>query len=49
MRALFKRELDHYQLAFALGEAVAHLNYLVHRGDVTREKLPSGVYRYTAH
>ena len=44
---LFNRDLDAHQLAFALGETVAHINFLVHAGEVTREELPSGVYRYT--
>ena len=47
LKALFKRELDSHQLAFALGETVAHINYLVHAGDVKREELPTGVYKYT--
>lgn len=48
LQALFKRELDAHQLAFALGETVAHINFLIHAGDVKREELPTGVYRYTA-
>ena len=47
LKALFKRELDAHQLAFALGETVAHLNYLVASGDVVREQTPGGIYRYT--
>jgi glyoxylase-like metal-dependent hydrolase (beta-lactamase superfamily II) len=33
---LFKRELDLHQLTFALGETIAHLNYLWHAGSLKR-------------
>ena len=33
---LFKRELDLHQTTFAMGEAVAHLNHLWHRGEFER-------------
>ncbi|HYZ42566.1 MAG TPA: MBL fold metallo-hydrolase, partial [Stellaceae bacterium] len=33
---LFPRLLDRHQMGFALGEAVAHLNYLMHRGALGR-------------
>ena len=33
---LFRRELDAHQLSFAMGEAIAHLNYLVAAGQATR-------------
>ncbi|MCX8502030.1 MAG: MBL fold metallo-hydrolase, partial [Alphaproteobacteria bacterium] len=35
---LFERELDSFQMSFAMGEALAHLNYLVARGRVTRSE-----------
>ena len=47
LKALFKRDLDTHQLAFALGETIAHLNYLVFNGELTRELTPEGVYRYS--
>ncbi len=44
--AMFKRELSDEQVSMALGECVAHLNYLVQRGQVLREMDGGGVYRY---
>ena len=44
---LFERELDAYQLFFAVGEATAHLNYLWRAGQLAREQDQSGVYRFT--
>jgi len=34
--AMFKREIDSNSLQFAIGETLAHLNYLVHKGLVTK-------------
>lgn len=45
---LFTRELDVHQLFFAMGEAIAHLNYLHHRGKVTRVLGEDGAYRFCA-
>ncbi|MGC2409554.1 MAG: MBL fold metallo-hydrolase [Methyloceanibacter sp.] len=36
MPILFKRRLDRHQTGFALGEALAHLHYLVGEGEVER-------------
>lgn len=47
MPALFERELDAHQLGFALGEALAHLNHLVGKGLIIREKDAEGVNRYS--
>jgi glyoxylase-like metal-dependent hydrolase (beta-lactamase superfamily II) len=44
---LFRRPLDQHQMGFALGEAIAHLNYLMHRGDLERSLREDGVCRYT--
>ena len=33
---LFPRKLDTHQVMFAMGEAIAHLNHLVNRGDLRR-------------
>ena len=38
---LFKRSLDLHQTTFAMGEAVAHLNHLWHRGEFQRLAVPS--------
>jgi glyoxylase-like metal-dependent hydrolase (beta-lactamase superfamily II) len=45
---LFKRQLDVQQQFFAMGEAVAHLNHLWHRGQARREYGPDGVIRFTS-
>ncbi|WP_460533739.1 MBL fold metallo-hydrolase [Chitinimonas naiadis] len=44
---LFGRMFDLYQTMFALAECIAHLNYLWHRGVVTREQDDAGVYRFS--
>lgn len=46
LSVLFQRQLDTHQLFFALGEAVAHLNYLMHRGKLNRQQGNDGVYRF---
>ncbi|MDQ7990677.1 MAG: MBL fold metallo-hydrolase [Candidatus Dactylopiibacterium sp.] len=40
---LFPRALDRHQLMFALGEAIAHLNHLWHRGLVERRENDGGL------
>jgi glyoxylase-like metal-dependent hydrolase (beta-lactamase superfamily II) len=42
---LFKRKLDEHQIAFAMGEAIAHLHYLHVQGKVKRIE-QDGVRRY---
>jgi glyoxylase-like metal-dependent hydrolase (beta-lactamase superfamily II) len=42
-RIMFRRELDAHQLVFAVGEALAHLNHLLHRGLLTRTADANGV------
>lgn len=44
---LFKRELDTHQMTFAMGEAIAHLNYLWRRGKLKRELCSDGVLRFS--
>lgn len=44
---LFKRALDMHQTTFAMGEAVAHLNYLWHRGELRRQADERGVWRFS--
>lgn len=39
---LFKRQLDLHQTTFAMGEAIAHLNYLWHRGQLHRHQDAQG-------
>ena len=43
---LFRRELDAHQLVFAMGEAIAHLNYLMYAGRLTRSLDQDQVYRF---
>mgnify|MGYP000218142483 CR=1 FL=1 len=43
---LFKRELDQQQVGLALGECIAHLNYLHQRGQMERLEDQEGRYRY---
>ena len=45
---LFKRELDEHNLGLALGECIAHLNYLHQRGQLQRSEDATGCYRYTS-
>jgi len=44
---LFKRKLDEHQIAFAMGEAIAHLHYLEWQGKVKRSVDAGGVRRFT--
>ena len=45
---LFKRTLNPQQMTFAMGEAVAHLNALWHRGELRRElDTTKGCYRFS--
>jgi len=43
---LFKRELTEHHVGLALGECVAHLNFLLHRGQLQRRVDEAGRYRY---
>jgi glyoxylase-like metal-dependent hydrolase (beta-lactamase superfamily II) len=45
---LFDRALDVHQLQFALGESLAHLNYLVEQGRLERALEADGRLRYCA-
>ena len=45
---LFQRELDVHQTMFAMGESIAHLNYLEHAGRLRRSRDAAGVFRFTA-
>ena len=46
MPVLFKRRLDRHQTSFALGEALAHLHYLVGQGEIDRTADDDGVDRF---
>jgi glyoxylase-like metal-dependent hydrolase (beta-lactamase superfamily II) len=43
---LFRRELDTHQTFFAMGESIAHLNYLWLQGKLARTSAADGVYRF---
>jgi len=43
---LFPRPLDDHQLMFAMGEIIAHLNFLMHAGSAYRETDADGQIRY---
>jgi glyoxylase-like metal-dependent hydrolase (beta-lactamase superfamily II) len=43
---LFRRRLDAHQTGFALGEALAHLHYLMAKGEIERALGPDGVARF---
>ena len=45
---LFKRKLDEHHVGLALGECNAHINYLLHRGQLERRLDEEGCYRYTS-
>lgn len=43
---LFSRPLDTFQTMFAMGEAIAHLNHLLHAGRVARVTSRDGMIRF---
>ena len=43
---LFKRPLDEHSIGLALGECIAHLNYLHQRGQLSRDINAAGQYTY---
>ncbi len=46
LATLFPRELDTHQVMFAMGEAIAHLNFLEYAGAATRVEGADGVTRF---
>jgi len=48
-KMVFKRNLDSTHLGFAIAETVAHLNYLIAGGRITREDDSDGVNLYRAN
>ncbi|MCK0505884.1 MBL fold metallo-hydrolase [Aromatoleum anaerobium] len=46
LSTLFPRELDTHQVMFAMGEAIAHLNYLVKRNEARRLISDDGTIRF---
>lgn len=47
LEVLFNRTLDTHQTMFAMGEAIAHLNYLEQAGRLARIEDAGGVIRYS--
>lgn len=45
---IFKRPLDFHQSTFAMGEAIAHLHYLWHSGQLVRQRQSNGVWVFSA-
>jgi glyoxylase-like metal-dependent hydrolase (beta-lactamase superfamily II) len=45
---LFKRQMDAHQTGFAFGETIAHINYMVARGELAQTRDPDGVLRVRA-
>lgn len=46
--ALFKREIGHQEFGLALVEAIAHLNFLLRRGDISRSLNRDGAWAWQA-
>lgn len=44
---LFRRKLDLHQTTFAMGEAIAHLHALWHRGELQRHRDGEGIWRFS--
>lgn len=47
LEVMFKRELSHYHLNFAIAECLSHLNYLLHRNQLKRTLGDDGIFYYT--
>jgi hypothetical protein len=45
-RVLFDRELSVADVFFATGETLAHINYLLHRGELGTSEMPDQVIKY---
>lgn len=48
MTAMFKRTLDTHQTRFAIGEALAHLNFMLDQGRLARHLASDGAWRFVA-
>jgi glyoxylase-like metal-dependent hydrolase (beta-lactamase superfamily II) len=46
VKVLFRRALDRHQMGFALGEALAHLNFLMYEGALDRVHGEDGIDRF---
>ena len=43
---VFDRELDPHQMGFAFGEVLAHVNYMMGRGELREDRGNDGVMRF---
>ena len=48
LQTLFRRKLDTHQTTFAMGEAIAHLHYLLNAGRAARVVGADGIVRYAS-
>jgi len=48
VNVIFKRQFDVHQMTVAMGEALAHLHALWHRGELVRETGADGIVRFHA-
>ena len=48
MNAMFQRKMDAHQTRFAVGESLAHLNFLIDQGRLGRHLGDDGAWRYVA-
>ena len=48
MTEMFKRKLDPHQWGFAMGEALAHVNYLIAENRISRNEDADQILRFTA-
>jgi hypothetical protein len=45
---VFPRTLDEHQMGFAFGEVVAHIRYMLGRGDLVAVEAEDGIARVVA-
>jgi glyoxylase-like metal-dependent hydrolase (beta-lactamase superfamily II) len=45
---IFHRPLDAHQAGFATGEVIAHINYMISKGELVKETAADGVMRFKA-
>jgi len=46
IKLMFKRDLDLHQITFAMGEALAHLHWWWHKGEVKRFQCEDQIIRF---
>lgn len=48
LSVMFERDISRNELGMAVGETLAHLHYLIERGEMQRRLSPQGVYEFMA-